>query len=302
MLNERFSATAHLIAKSTVFIARIPTLGTLVPSGAIEPCLWFMEECSPAGTRFLLRIIDKRWFRTLVFMLEYFTIRGILLHYILRKRFLEDVAKDAIQNGVKQIVILGAGFDTLSLRLHKDYPDTIFIELDHPATQRVKKLTLEKRHLQGKNLLFLPADFTQQTIEKNLLSCRHYDRTKTTLFIAEGVLMYLSCEDVEKILNFILNESGKNSTFAFTFMEPQKNGRTNFKQPSLLVDLWLSIRKEVFKWGIPRQMLSEYLKSQGFLLKEIATPETFRNLYLTDEKLKDLYLMEGEYIATATKI
>ena len=54
---------------------------------------------------------------------------------MLRKRLIEEVVRASLTEGVEQVVIIGAGFDTLALRLCAGFPRTNFIEIDHPATQ-----------------------------------------------------------------------------------------------------------------------------------------------------------------------
>ena len=137
MKPDKPSVTARLIARSVVFMTHDPKLGHLVPLRAAEASVWFLKASSPHGDR-LLRLIDRRWFRSLVTLAESLTIPVILLHYIVRKRYLEDVVRDSLGSGTDQVVVLGAGFDTLALRLHQEFPAAVFIEIDHPATQKIK--------------------------------------------------------------------------------------------------------------------------------------------------------------------
>jgi len=65
-------------------------------------------------------------------------------HYHHRKRWIENRVKDAIEDGFLRLVILGAGFDTLSYRISGDVLNTEIIELDHPATQGAKLRALEQ--------------------------------------------------------------------------------------------------------------------------------------------------------------
>src|SRR4051794_17738665 len=51
-----------------------------------------------------------------------------------RTCFFDDAVRDAIRDGARQVVIVGAGFDTRAYRLQQ--PGVQFFEVDHPATQR----------------------------------------------------------------------------------------------------------------------------------------------------------------------
>jgi O-methyltransferase involved in polyketide biosynthesis len=111
--------------------------------------------------------------------------------------------------------------------------------------------------------------------------------------------MYLSPSEVDHLFQTIREWGGAGSRVAFTFMEPQANGRVNFRTRSRAVDAWLSWRGEVFKWGIERAALPAYLRERGFNLREIATDKTFRQRYLEPDGLAHLPLAAGEYICVA---
>src|SRR5439155_26187278 len=105
-------------------------------------------------------------------------------------RIIEQEARNAISEGFRRILVLARGFDVLALRLALEFPHVRFLELDHPATQRVKRETLE-RYGSPKNLTLAAVDLRQERIPAG---------EEPTLFIAEGVLMYFSEEEVGLIL------------------------------------------------------------------------------------------------------
>ena len=301
MLDNKPSATALLLASSLVFVSRDPKFGHLVPPLAAEASAWFVEAGSRRG-KHLLNAVGKKWFRSFGLGIERLTIPGILLHYVLRKRYLEEIVRNHLLEGFHQIVILGGGFDTLAVRLHQEFPKVQFIEIDHPATQRIKKQVLESRQLCRGNMTLLPINLVREKLEKCLLDCREYQLETNTLFLAEGLLMYLKPDEVAAIFRFIRGRAGRKSHFAFTFMEPQADGKVNFRNSSKTVDMWLWWRGEIFQWGLKREDLASYLKSMNFSLLEVATPETFRNRYLVNERLEHTTLADGEYICLAERM
>lgn len=272
------SGTALLIARSLVFLAHDPHLGPLVPVGAVAASLAFLDACGGNAVRFQ-KLFGRAWFRALVDWAERQTIPGILGHFILRKRFLEDCVRRALEDDFAQVVILGAGFDTLALRLHSEFPWAMFLEVDHPATQQVKRRALADYAPLAANLSLVPLDFAQAGLE-TLLSCAAYCPQVKTMFVAEGLLMYLDSRQVNAVLTFVRDQSGPESRFAFTFMEPQKHGRVNFDHPSKAVDLWLRLRRERFQWGISRNQIAPFIEVQGFRVQELVTAEQLRQQYL----------------------
>ncbi|MDQ2799321.1 MAG: SAM-dependent methyltransferase [Armatimonadota bacterium] len=278
MKDDTPSGTALLIARSLVFFAPDPLIGPLVPARAVEASLAFLNACGGNAARFQ-RLSGRAWFRALVAWAERQTIPGILSHFILRKRFLEDCVRRALEDDFAQVVVLGAGFDTLALRLHYECPAAAFLEVDHPATQRAKRRALAARAPLAANLSLVPLDFAQAGLE-TLLSCAAYHPQARTLFVAEGLLMYLDSRQVNAVLAFMRDHSGPESRLAFTFMEPQKNGRVNFDHPSKAVDLWLRLRRERFQWGMSRDKIAPFMEAQGFRVQELVTAEQLRQQYL----------------------
>jgi methyltransferase (TIGR00027 family) len=298
MKEDRPSATAYLIASSTFFLSRDPMLGRLVPERSAEISERFVHA-RPKLARLLDAALNSRFMRPLAAALERATLPGIKLHYALRKRYLEETARDALREGFRQVVVIGAGFDTLAVRLHEAHAETVFFEIDHPATQRVKRRVIEAHHRPKSNLRFISLNLECGSLRESLLSCPDYDSTERSLFIAEGLLMYLAPAEIERILRFIRRHSGAKSRFAFTFMETQSDGRIGFRNSSRAVDAWLRLRGESFKWGSPRERLPDFLSARGFTQREIITSETLRGKYLTGEQLEGLPLADGECISVS---
>ena len=298
MKEDRPSATAYLIARSTLFLSRDPNLGRLVPQRSAELSEQFVDA-RPLLARWLDAAMSSSLLRPLSLAVESITIPGIKLHYALRKRYLEEIARDALRQGLGQVVVIGAGFDTLALRLHESFPETKFFEIDHPATQRVKKRVVENHQQPAPNLRFISLDLARGSLRRCLLSCADYQPETDTLFVAEGLLMYLAPAEVDLIFEFIRSHSGANSKFAFTFMETQSDGRIGFRESSRAVDAWLCLRKETFKWGRARARIGDFLADRGFVVREIANSETLRNKYLMSKQLRHLSLADGECICVS---
>ena len=292
------SATANIVARNVVLVASTKSLSHLVAPDSARLTGWLFHAFSPTGEAFLRRA-RSRWFQSLFRLYERITIPGLALHQALRKRHIERVLRESLEEGFQQVVILGGGLDSLALRLRAEFARVRFMELDHPATQRVKQEVIQNRHLEGENLRLLPVDFTQQTLEQCLAACPGYQPDSRTVFLCEGVLMYLEEREVEAIFAFIRRQASPLNRFIFTFMEPDKSGKTNFRNSTWLVRLWLSWRKEPFKWGLPRMKMREFLDARGFLMRELATPDKFRELYLEQHDLRRATLAEGENVCVA---
>ena len=119
-----------------------------------------------------------------------------------RHRFAEDALARAVQSGVEQVVVLGAGLDTWAYR--SELADSVRIfEVDHPATQAWKRQRLDDAAIPLPNsLTFAPVDFQQHSLGDGLAAAG-FDRSKATFFTWLGVVPYLTEEAVWSTLGFI---------------------------------------------------------------------------------------------------
>lgn len=108
----------------------------------------------------------------------------------------------AAAEGISQVVVLGAGYDSRAYRFHRAYPKLVFFEVDLPAMIQAKKRTVER--LLGRlprHVRYAAIDFNTQALD-SVLAAAGYDAGRRSLFIIEGVVMYV-------------NEPGNRSTFEF---------------------------------------------------------------------------------------
>jgi methyltransferase (TIGR00027 family) len=116
------------------------------------------------------------------------------------------------------LVILGAGYDTRAYRFDKLKEEVKVFEVDHPATQKVKieKVSKALGSLPG-HVVYVSVDFEKERLDKKL-SESGYNKSLKTLFIWEGVTMYLTAEAVDETLAFVAGNSGKGSSIIFNYI------------------------------------------------------------------------------------
>ena len=87
---------------------------------------------------------------------------------VVRTRLAEDALSDAVERGVRQVVVLGAGLDTLPYR--SPFRDRVrFFEVDHPATQAWKRQRLAEAGIPlPSSLVFAQVDFQHATLAEGL--------------------------------------------------------------------------------------------------------------------------------------
>lgn len=142
--------------------------------------------------------------------------RRMRLFIAVRTRFAEDALAEAIENGVRQLVVLGAGLDTYAYRSRTSHPVRIF-EVDHPATQAWKRQRLaEESILVPETLTFAPIDFERETLWDGLAAAG-FDRGEQTFFTWLGVVPYLTEQAVWSTLGFVASlPSGAHVVFDYS--------------------------------------------------------------------------------------
>ena len=82
-----------------------------------------------------------------------------------RARYAEECLNRALEKGIDQYVLIGAGLDSFGLR-RKDLREKIKIyELDHPESQDWKRKRLRKLKLEvPKNVEYVPVDFEKKSV------------------------------------------------------------------------------------------------------------------------------------------
>jgi methyltransferase (TIGR00027 family) len=255
--NDQASRTALLIAASLVLLHRSPQYAGLVSRTSADLCAQMLEGHS-GQTRLFLRIVRQHWFRPIAKLVERLTIPGILLHYALRKKCIAGLVHSALVNGATQVVIIGAGFDPLSLELHQQFPSAQFWEIDHPATQRHKLRSYSE--IATERLHFVAMDLSGPAFDGQALIKAGFDATQRAVWIAEGLLMYLTPDVISSLMKTSKDLTAPGSQFVFTFMEKQSDGQIRFDSQSKSVDWWLRERGEPFLWGATRSELVDFVR------------------------------------------
>jgi methyltransferase (TIGR00027 family) len=127
-----------------------------------------------------------------------------------RTRFVDGQVQDAISAGICQVVICGAGYDDRALRFRSH--GVRFFELDHPGTQADKALRL--RAVGGEAAVTLAAvDFSTDDAGAVLAGCGH-DVSRPTLFVCEGLLVYLDEQTCHRLLAALAARAAAGSRLA----------------------------------------------------------------------------------------
>jgi methyltransferase (TIGR00027 family) len=179
-------ALAHALALVPAF--RDPTALALLPDGARRRVEMAIEG------RTLRSRIARRYM-------------GRLANAMVARTVEIDAAVRAA--AAPQLVILGAGLDGRAWRM-PELADTVVFEVDHPDSQRDKRLRAAPLAKTAREVRFVAVDFERDGLDDALRDAGH-DPDKKTTWVWEGVVMYLALPDVEKTLDVIDRRSSLGS-------------------------------------------------------------------------------------------
>ncbi len=203
---------------------------------------------------------------------------------ILRIRYAEDRLHEAISSGVRQYVILGAGLDTFALR-HRELADRLRIyEVDHPASQEMKREQLGRVGSSlPSNLRFVPVDFETDRLDEALIRAG-FDREAPAFFAWLGVTCYLTTEAVTDTIGQVAALAAPGSRMVLDYRYPRR------LVPDAKLALVEKMDRFVERRGEP--MLSEYgpeeidteMERAGFTAIDHVSPTEQVRRYLQERR------------------
>lgn len=218
----------------------------------------------PYAIYFVSERVKRSFERPLLFKLirlwRNWTFPGVHNGIISRVRYMDDCVAKCLDNGMQQLVILGAGYDTRAYRIDGLSEKAIVFELDHPATQTDKQEKLKQLFSAPPgHVTHIPIHLGKDNIEKKLFE-GGYDPSKKTLFIMEGLLMYLSPSLVDSLFDTIKTSSRPGSWVTFDYLPPSiVDGTTSAREGR-------NMMKAVKKWGEPFLFGLRHEDAEVFLL------------------------------------
>jgi methyltransferase (TIGR00027 family) len=208
-------------------------------------------------------LVDRRW-------------PGARTSGVARTRLIDEWVTAAAQGGARQVVILGAGFDSRAWRLPALAGTRVF-ELDRPATSQEKYRRLIAARLDPSRIVQCAIDFDREALADTLV--RHgFDRQTCTAVIWEGVTNYLTANAVESVLRWV-GSLHAGSTLAFTYVHSRVLNETNTFEGAERVLTAVTNAGEAWTYGLDPAELSAHLRSCGLSLTEDLGADDYRHRY-----------------------
>ncbi len=261
MRKDKPSRTACKVALNVVTLGAKPEMAGVLPPGIVQATEKLLVASGAAGAR------TVRWSRShrMVAVYEAFEwmLPGQFEAFAHRKAFCERQVRDGIGSGAAQVLVLGAGYDTMGWRLAPEFSGVNFFEIDHPATARLKAKGIDAMGPRD-NLCLIAEDLGKHKLSDVLKNNGPWDRGAQTVIVAEGLVMYLLPDAVRDLFSQCAEVTGGASRIAFTYIPAGADGRPDAGRWTGLM-LWLQkAAGEPWTWSIRPAKLGLFLEETGW--------------------------------------
>ena len=199
---------------------------------------------------------------------------------VARTAFFDDIFKKAIADGIRQIVLLGAGYDTRAYRFGSALKDATIYEMDIISTQNRKRTILREAGIVNpQHVKYVNINFKTENIKDTLLK-HGFDSSIPTIFLWEGVTYYLTEEIFSNTLKVVKSFAPSGSSICFDYQARQRESVAT---------------GEPFQFWISPEALNDRLLTQGIEILDHINNNEMEKRYLTlsdgtiAEKASDVY-------------
>jgi len=187
---------------------------------------------------------------------------GFMAIVLLRNRRYEDLLARAVAEGIEQVVLLGAGYDTTSMRL--DLGGATLFEVDAPPTQEFKREVIARNAITTKtDVRYVPCDFERDALPE-LLAQHGFDPTVPSLIAWWGVSFFLTEGAVRQTMADVAALSAPGSYFVFDYMDAAVVDGTTTLRGAVKARAAVAKRGESYKFGLTRDGAAQFVGSYGF--------------------------------------
>lgn len=230
-----------------------------------------------------LRVLDRLW-------------GGLHAHVVLRVRYSDDACDAAIGDGIEQLVLLGAGFDTTSLR-HATAPVRVF-EVDAPATQADKRPVIERllpSHSSCQTV-WVPCDLEQDVLREKVLGSG-FDPARASMILWLGVTPYLTHSAIDATLGDLAHLCAPGSRLILDYIRAGVvAAHTRWKSADRVARM-VARRGEPYRSDFTQAALDAMLTAHGFEPREHLSVSALLRRY---DPANESRLAADDWLAVAT--
>lgn len=228
---------------------------------------------------------------------------GIYEWVIVRTKYIDSSLKTGIEEGVNQLLILGAGFDSRSIRFKDKLIDVKVFEVDAKTTQDMKIKQYKVRRIDiPNNIAFIPMNFEKESLIEKLKENK-FDIDKKSFVILEGVTQYLNKESIQELFLTLQKILVKDSVLVFDYAHAnvlQKQDDPDIKYLKKNLDKY----GESWQFGFEEEEIESFLLKYGFKILDRKGPKELERTYFKsiNNKVKEYHVNGTQSILKVIKI
>jgi methyltransferase (TIGR00027 family) len=193
-----------------------------------------------------------------------------------RTRFIDDVVRAEVAAGIRQVVILGAGYDSRAHRITELAKVPVY-EVDRADTQAEKQKRIAGVAGARKDVRYVPVDFQKDALTTRLADAG-WRADRSSLFIWEGVTTYLEAAAVAVVLDMV-GRVASGSAIVFTYVHRGVlDGSVRFEGADKIVRNVKALG-EPWRFGLVPEQLEAYLADFGLTLEQDHGADEYRARY-----------------------
>lgn len=271
MPSPKTSITAYVVVTGIAKFSRMARWKRYISDEMAAYSTLFMEQVADSRLKSLIRKLPALLFITL---LDKLYIPGMAYHFLFRKLLIEQQVERSIAGGTQQVIVLGGGFDSLSVRMAAKHPAVRFFEIDLPHTQQSKTAILSRTAALPSNCRFVPANLAEATLESVLTNEQGFVTESPTLVILEGVLMYLTEAEVQSLFQAMHRLfTGTLSVLFGATVQSDDAGSLPLK----FINALLKKGNEGTKWFCPSHLMPQFMAALHY---QLAAWKSYKQLQL----------------------
>lgn len=190
-----------------------------------------------------------------------------------RTMFFDRFVAEAIDDGVRQVVILAAGYDSRAWRMAR--PGVTFFEVDRPATQADKRT---RAPVGGP--VYVPADVTDQRLME-MLANAGLRADEPIAFVAEGLIVYMTRAAVADLFARLSEFALPGSRLAVSF-------DSGFQRKPLMrwvMTAYYRRSGETFRFHLSPEDAPAFMSAAGWTVDDLVSPARLAPAFLAGTKL-----------------
>ena len=225
---------------------------------------------------------------------------GIYQYVIARTKYFDNVFIESIKKGIDQVVILGAGFDSRAIRLLDEKTSVRVYEIDvyHTINAKLKQYRKRKIKLPDYDML-IPVDFEKENIKTKLNEFGF--RNKKTLFILEGLIMYLPENSISETFSFINENSSQGSVVVFDYVHASVLRLENKYYGESAI--YNRVKKDNEQWifGIDESEIEKFLMNFNLSLVDHLNSKVIEERYFKNDSGRIVAKVNGTHCIVLAK-